>query len=71
MNCESYIKRLNKTHGWEPKDQGSPTDDEPTTTAAAAAASVDVTVNESIPTLLTKPELLKDPLLSIYIYNNF
>ena len=68
MNCQSYITRLNKTHRWESKDQESPTDDEP---AAATDASVDVTVNESIPTLLTKPELLKDPLLSIYIYNNF
>ena len=62
MNCENYIKILNKTTGWEPKDQGSPTNDEPTT----AAASVDVPVNENVPTLLIKPEQLKDPLLSNY-----
>ena len=66
MNCESFIKRLNKTYGWEPKDQGSPTVGKPT---SAADTSVDVTVNENVPTLLTKPEQLKDPLLSNYSPN--
>ena len=53
MNCENYIKWLNKTHGWEPQDKASPSDDEPTITAAA---SVDIPVNENVPHLLTKSE---------------
>ena len=57
MNCENYIQRLNRTHGWEPQDKASPSDDESTT---AAAASVDIPVNENILNLLTKPEQSKD-----------
>ena len=66
MNCENYIQRLNRTHGWEPQDKDSPIDDEST---IAAAASVDVPVNENVPNLLTKPEQLKESLPSNYSPN--
>ena len=65
MNCQNYIQRLNRTHGWDPQDKTSPSDDEPTT----SAASVDISVNENVPNLLTKPEQLKDSLLSNYSQN--
>ena len=66
INCQNYIQGLNRTHGWDPQDETFPSDDEPTTTAAA---SFDIPVNENIPNLLTKPEQLKESLLSNYSQN--
>ena len=66
MNCQNYIQRLSRTYGWEPQDKTSPSDDEPTT---AAAVSFDIPVNENVPNLLTKPEQLKESLLSNYSQN--
>ena len=66
MNCQNYIQRLNKTHGWDPPEESSPTDDDPT---IAPAASIDIPVNENVPDLLTTPEQLKESLLSNYSRN--